>query len=689
MAPKQVHNYDDIDDEFPMNIPYDDNASSDGAGLVFESEQQQRRRPHAQSSPSPSSSYSGHNHNKSSGSKFHVPETAGGMDGLSDSTKHSDDDDACMNEIALADEEDSFAKTSGDPLKSASVGSASQASSSSSSTTFSPTNWIKSLTSKLKENGQKLKDVLLTKAFLQTMLLNFSITSFCIAASCVGSLINVFAKQTGTTKEQVGIVFTIRGIGSLVTTIIGGLVMDALRKFIEKKIKDPNRKSLYETLTIYSLLIVSILVMAFSLVLMPFGSSLWSLCIVFFIFGVGSGYLGICAQALLFTIWSAMKINVSPFSQLFHFSAGVGLFLGPTVVMVVNAMLGIDNSQLAIEDQSETASLNNIFEPTLIMENGTSILTNGTSTNGFIEGTLISKSVIGTNGVICGFFFISILFFLGFMIYLWIKRDSKYEKPERLVDQKELKNINGDEEQGAALSSHESIDDMHKHASEPTAATQPTTSSRSEFMINLAATILVALALLNYCSAEGTYGNVLYSYMTSTKLLDDYEANMLTSGVWLLFTIGRGVAIPISYFVPPFVMLIIDMMGVTVSISMFWIFSTNVTVMSVASLIYGFSIASLYPTTIAIPASVLKLEITGMMTSLMVLGGSTGAMVGPSATLALFKAIGPKTLFGTVTLNMICLASLFIALYVFGKVLNRKKNASTSTCSSSPDLKMK
>ncbi|KAG2386647.1 hypothetical protein C9374_002391 [Naegleria lovaniensis] len=652
MTPKPLQDYEQDMDDFPVN-PYDDNASSDGAGLVFMSE---------------------HHHNtrdgiKPSRNKFDVPETAGG------SVDGSDDDDAGMNEIALADEEDSFTKTSGDPLKSAS-GSASQTSSSSSNTT--PTKWFQSLPTKLKENLQKLKAVLLTNAFLQTMLLNFSITSFCIGASCVGSLINVFAKQTGTTKEQVGIVFTIRGIGSLVTTIIGGLVMDAIRKFIDKKIKDQNRKNLYETLTIYSLLIVSILVMAFSLVLMPFGSSLWSLCIIFFIFGVGSGYLGICAQALLFTIWSAMKIDVSPFSQLFHFSAGIGLFLGPTVVMTVNALLGIDNSKLVVVDQSETMTkLNSIFEH---LENGTSLLTNGTTSNGFIEGTSISKSVIGTNAVICGFFLVSILFFLGFMLYLWIKRDEKYEKPQKLVE-KELKNINDDEEQGAGLSSHESIDEIHKHAAESSPVTKPTTSSRSEFMIKLTATILVALALLNYCSAEGTYGNVLYSYMTSTKLLDDPEANMLTSGVWLLFAIGRGVAIPISYFVPPFIMLVIDMIGVTASISMFWIFSDNVTVMCVSSLIYGFSIASMYPTTIAIPASVLKLEITGMMTSLMVLGGSTGAMVGPSATLALFRTIGPKTLFGTVTLNMICLAALFVALFVFGKVLNRWKNAKTLSSS--------
>ena len=519
------------------------------------------------------------------------------------------------------------------------------------------------LTNKLIE----AKQVLLTKAFLQTMLLNYAVLCMCVGSSSIGPLINAFSKQTDTPRKTLGIIFTIRGVGSLITTILGGFIMDALKKFFSKKIKDDAKRNLYQTLTIYALLILSILTIVFATVVMPFCSSFWSISIFFFIWGVGSGYLGLCAQALLFSIWEAMKVNVTPFSQLFHFSAGIGLFFGPFTVLIINNIFGISNADAeVVEDVPEDIS-EGLTSLNSVMGN----ITTGNSTNnyGFIEGTSISLSVVGTNIVICCFFFSSILLFLIYMAYMWVKRNEARDESNRIM----LEELHKEEDEGRQsidLASIESIESVEKKASP-----QPTDS----FSIKLIATILVSLALASYCSAEGTYGNVIYSYMTQTKLADDSNANLLNSGFWLLFTIGRGVAIPISYFVKPYIMLVIDMVGVTIAVALMWIFSMNASVVWVASLLFGLSIASLYPTTISIPSADMGLEITGIMTSLMVLGGSGGGMIGPYITLAIFESVGPKALFGTTTVNMLCLALLFALMFAYGIALKRMRNKKNQT----------
>ena len=438
------------------------------------------------------------------------------------------------------------------------------------------------------------------------------------------------------------------------TTLIGGFVMDAMKKFMDKKIKDHHKRTLYETLTNYALIIVSILIMTLASALMPFGSSLWSLCAIFLLWGVGQGYLGICAQALLFSIWNEMKINVTPFSQLFHFSAGLGLFFGPFTVLVVNSILGVDNSQVVVPADEGAESLSSILQNNVTFINSTiGNSTEGTPA-GFIEGTLISKSVLGTNFIVCLLYLLSIGLFIIYMVYMWMKRNEISDDVKPIND--------GEEDDTASVGSIE-----HGEAKKPN-------NSRTVFLTKLFVTILVALALLSYCMAESTYGNVIYSYLTAMELADDSEANMINSGFWLLFTIGRGIAIPISYFIPPFIMLLVDFIGITISVSLLWIFSTNISVLWVASLLLGLSIASLYPTTISIPSSVMNLEITGLMTSLMVLGGSGGAMSGPYITLALFKKISPKVIFATVTISVVCLALVIISLFIFSRIYNRRRN---------------
>ena len=120
-----------------------------------------------------------------------------------------------------------------------------------------------------------------------------------------------FQKKTNSSDFQIGLIFTLRGVGFVVGNIISGICIDYLfeSKFIKKYV---------DFHFIYSfLLFLSILVMIF----IPVIENYILLLIVHFILGFVVGTEDIVGQVLILKIW---KEKVNPWMQFLHFCFGIG-----------------------------------------------------------------------------------------------------------------------------------------------------------------------------------------------------------------------------------------------------------------------------------------------------------------------------------------------------------------------------
>jgi FHS family Na+ dependent glucose MFS transporter 1 len=185
---------------------------------------------------------------------------------------------------------------------------------------------------------------------------------------------------------------------------------------------------------------------------------------------------------------------------------------------------------------------------------------------------------------------------------------------------------------------------------------------RKRFIVS----ILIGLALLNYVGAELGYGAVLYSYVVEmTGLASDTEGSMLTSAFWLSFTIGRLLGVPTSAVLSPKNMILLDIAGGMISVTAILIFKTNMIALWICTIAFGLSLASQYPTTIALPASHMGLEVTGTMTATMIIFASFGGMIIPVVMTSAIKWIGSAA-FVYVLFGTSLIASVLYLVIIFG-----------------------
>ncbi|KAL0485857.1 major facilitator superfamily domain-containing protein [Acrasis kona] len=178
--------------------------------------------------------------------------------------------------------------------------------------------------------------------------------------------------------------------------------------------------------------------------------------------------------------------------------------------------------------------------------------------------------------------------------------------------------------------------------------------------------VMVALALFVY--SEGVFAGLLYTYVTKKGLTDEIGAGLLNSLFWLTFTIGRLCAIFISAKVKSVYMIIIDLCGLLFAITAAVIFHDNLNIFSICVGVLGVSYASMFPATMSLIKSYMGYDLTGTMTSLIILGSSMGNMINPviiTSTMSKFGAIG--LLWCTLILLSISFIFYFVIFAFFGK----------------------
>jgi FHS family Na+ dependent glucose MFS transporter 1 len=137
----------------------------------------------------------------------------------------------------------------------------------------------------------------------------------------------------------------------------------------------------------------------------------------------------------------------------------------------------------------------------------------------------------------------------------------------------------------------------------------------------------ISIFLLCYIGGEIATGSFLTTFALRRKLTDEAGGAFMTFMFWLFFACGRLLAIPLSLYMSPKLMMTIDLAGSLCSVIFIWVFASHYTGILVSLCFYGLFMASTFPTAITLLQTIVP--VTGHMTTAFVIGASTGCMVIP------------------------------------------------------------
>ena len=167
--------------------------------------------------------------------------------------------------------------------------------------------------------------------------------------------------------------------------------------------------------------------------------------------------------------------------------------------------------------------------------------------------------------------------------------------------------------------------------------------------------IAATLFLFFYVGAEITFGGWVYTYGVTLKLVSSAGAAYLTSGFWLTFTIGRLISVPAATRFTPKQILQVALFGCLSILALAMIFPGSRTVLWIMALGLGFFMAPIWPTGFTLAGQ--SFPLTGRISSIVLLGDSSGTMVLPGLVGRVIETSGPPAMitliFGSLILTTI------------------------------------
>ena len=162
---------------------------------------------------------------------------------------------------------------------------------------------------------------------------------------------------------------------------------------------------------------------------------------------------------------------------------------------------------------------------------------------------------------------------------------------------------------------------------------------------------------------EVSFGGWIYSYLTEKELVNENQAALLNSLYWAFLTLGRLLVTLFSNKLKSFDILIFDLIGCMLAMIAILLFPESVFVAWGAVCLIGFSIATIFPTTIIFTSE--HMTITHKITSTLFIADSIGGMGIPWITGALLGVFGPSAIMS------IILISAFFAMLIILWVKNQ------------------
>jgi len=175
--------------------------------------------------------------------------------------------------------------------------------------------------------------------------------------------------------------------------------------------------------------------------------------------------------------------------------------------------------------------------------------------------------------------------------------------------------------------------------------------------VNLRLALLIATFFFFYTGLEATLISWIHTYTMQTGLGDKSAAYKLNSAFLMVFTFGRLIAIPIAAKLRPRTILLMDFGGCFLGVAAILTWPSSVTVLWVASCLIGFSMASVFPTTLAFAER--RMHLSGKLTGYLFSASSGGSMVLPFLVGQFFVSVGPQMLFYVIAVSLMIDLAIF------------------------------
>ena len=174
----------------------------------------------------------------------------------------------------------------------------------------------------------------------------------------------------------------------------------------------------------------------------------------------------------------------------------------------------------------------------------------------------------------------------------------------------------------------------------PSPASPQSQQTSAAGKLDLRRVALIMLFFFLMVGVESSFGGWIYTYATAMKLGSVSGAAYLTSLFWGALTVGRLLSIPIAARFSPRKILIGDITGALISISLILLFPLSQIALWVGAFGMGFSLASQFPTTFSLAET--QMSISGKVTGLFLIGASLGGMFTPWLIGQFFVPVGPR-----------------------------------------------
>jgi len=207
----------------------------------------------------------------------------------------------------------------------------------------------------------------------------------------------------------------------------------------------------------------------------------------------------------------------------------------------------------------------------------------------------------------------------------------------------------------------------------PSPTRRTASSLTSETKVNWTLVALIAAFFFFVVGVELGMSLWTFTYGIKIHLDNSLGPALLASPFWGAYSLGRLIAIPVSIRVSPERMLLVDVLSLIVSATVFLLGQAVQVLTWLGVLGIGLSVASVFPTMLTFTGR--QLNVTGKINGLLFTASTTGSMFFPWLIGQLFDRIGPQAL----PLLMVCNSCVIAAIFLIMHPLSR--------ATSGPDLR--
>lgn len=460
-----------------------------------------------------------------------------------------------------------------------------------------------------------------------------------------GPILKELQIQTNSTLGYISFVFSARAIGYIIGSIIFGLISDKYASYYNKygKFNSPCFPFRPHHLFGICLIILSACMSVLFLI-----TDIVSLIILMSITGICSGGIDCFGNVLLLSLFDTdnEKDNlVAPYMQLLHFAFAIGAFLSPLVIQLSYDIL----------DGSYQAGFWIMSAEAIIF--GIIILFIATPLRKRREGS--STGVMSINGGGN----------MGHGLHMRQRTNDSQVSTENISitsDRKQQVTYGSFDQSGSGGSQYgvniiaggneSGIDDDGN-------TSISSNEQRKRFLYKIFIVLSCAIFLGIYVGSEVAYGAYITVYSIDHLFTTSAIGRYMSSIYWGGLSFGRLSAVYISKKLKPVHMLIFDLLGCFVASSILFIFNNSTDAAWIASVLYGFFMASIFPCIFLIAEQTVKVD--GRYASIMIFGASCGEFIIPTTEGNLMAILGEQH-FSSITIILVIILFCVMLILLFG-----------------------